>query len=222
MSEKLQPAQEPPESGQADGRTNAQDALTVHLSIDEAAVLLDTTPRNVRRWIAEGKLEGFKDPKGGRGRVVSAASAQMLLEERNSEPGDEKTAQRTDGRTDKGEKSNVRPSVHDGESTALIEQLRGEVEFLRARNAELNAVMMQQARALEASAEAMEKRPALPAPVSVEGLAVGRAETPLNVPKSPAPASETSRERKAPTNPLKAKRRPRPFWMVLLGIRTKD
>jgi hypothetical protein len=70
---------------------------------------------------------------------------------------------------------------------------------LRERVAELNAMVMQTARALpaQASSRAIE-RPVIETTVTTSATAPG-----------------------APSTPAKAPRKPRPFWAVLLGIRPK-
>jgi DNA-directed RNA polymerase specialized sigma24 family protein len=83
--------------------------------------------------------------------------------------------------------------------TAERDREREEVLFLRARNAELNAMVMQTARALPSQESAMAtERPAIEATASTSVAAPG-----------PIPA--------APKAPLK----PRPLWAVLLGIRPR-
>ncbi len=134
---------EPGASGQVDGRTDGQGQPST-LSIDAAATRLDTTARNVRRYIAERKLAAIPDPNG-RGRVVLLSSVEAWEAEAKAE------AKRTDGRTDTRTQNNDRPPVHEDLAAQLLDQLRSENEFLRARNAELNAVVMQQARALESA-----------------------------------------------------------------------
>ena len=78
-------------SGQADGHKTA----SVRLSVSEAAARLDSTPRSVRRWIGEGRLDAEPDPNG-RGRLVSLESVEHLKSERDAET----EATRTSGRTD--------------------------------------------------------------------------------------------------------------------------
>jgi hypothetical protein len=171
-----------------DGQRKGQPTTSVHLSIDETALLFETTPRNVRRWIAERKLEAIEDPKGGRARVIAYEAAQAFKQSRETQNHNKASSGRTDTRTT----HNVQPSVH---SDAMIEQLRGEVEFLRARNAELNAVVMQQARAL---AKQSAETPAIEAASS--------AQQPTSQPQAPRPQPKE----------------PRPLWAVILGVRPKS
>jgi hypothetical protein len=78
---------------------------------------------------------------------------------------------------------------------------REEVEFLRARLAELNAVVMQTARALPQPQER----------AAIEAAPVTTSQTPRETARPP--------ERQTPqTSP---KRAPRPLWALLLGIRSK-
>ncbi len=78
---------------------------------------------------------------------------------------------------------------------------REEVEFLRARVAELNAVVMQTARALSQAQE----RPAIEA-------------APFASPQAPREAGRPPERQTPQTSP---KRAPRPLWALLLGIRPK-
>jgi hypothetical protein len=71
------------------------------------------------------------------------------------------------------------------------------VLFLRARVAELNAVVMQTARAIPSQAQ---ERPAIDA-------------APVSVSQSP-----TARPQERHTSPRRA---PRPLWALLLGIKSK-
>lgn len=210
-----------PLDGHADGRTSGQDAGRVHLSISDAAARLETTPRNVRRWIAEGRLDAEPDPNS-RGRVVSLESVRALEVERDAE----KNATRTSGRTDKGTSAAVRPSVHAEKETPsngggeekgeLVEQLRGEVEFLRARNAELNAIVMQQARALSAFGVGREVAALDQAPAPEKARETGEEQPEKPEPSEPpAPPSERAK------GAVPGKSEPRPLWMVVLGIRPK-
>jgi hypothetical protein len=173
-----------------DGQTIGQLKASVHLSINETALLFETTPRNVRRWIAERKLEAVQDPKGGRARVIPYEAAQAFKQSRDAQTHTKASSGRTDTRTT----HNVQPTVH---SDAMIDQLRGEVEFLRARNAELNAVVMQQARAL--------------AKQSAETPAIEAAASSAHQPTYQPQAQRTQ-----------TKREPRPLWAVILGIRPKS
>ena len=207
---------------QADGRTDGQSTVSVHLSISDAAARLDTTPRNVRRWIAEGRLDAEPDPKGGRGRVVTLESVRALEVERDAE----KSAVRTDGRTDTRTKAAVRPPVHEEKSDSepleggrgeLVEQLRGEVDFLRARNAELNAIVMQQARALSSFGAGREIAALDQAPGAAE-----RAEMPGEQRKTPEPTETMPRPPARATAPFPARKEARPLWQVILGIRPKE
>ena len=199
-------------SGQADGHKTA----SVRLSVSEAAARLDSTPRSVRRWIGEGRLDAEPDPNG-RGRLVSLESVEHLKSERDAET----EATRTSGRTDTRTQNPVRPAVREpGDESEInlspgrgrgemIEQLRSEVEFLRARNAELNAVIMQQARALSSLGSARELE-SVPEPIEKPGE---RRETPERT-ETPARPPER-REKRFPT-------KARPLWQVILGIRPKE
>jgi hypothetical protein len=156
--------------------------------------------------------------------VVSLESVSALEVERDAE----KDAARTSGRTDKRTNPAVRPSVHEAENKApslgkgeekgeLVEQLRGEVEFLRARNAELNAIVMQQARALSSFGTGREVA-ALDAPGPEK-----RAEMDAEQRETPEPTGSPARpsEREERAFPAKIEREARPLWMVILGIRPK-
>jgi hypothetical protein len=209
-----------PES-QADGRTSGQSAVSVHLSISDAAARLDTTPRNVRRWIAEGRLDAEPDPKGGRGRVVSLESVRAWEVERDAE----KQATRTSGRTDTRTNPAVRPPVHEEKSDfetlsggrgELVEQLRGEVDFLRARNAELNAIVMQQARALSSFGAGREIAALDEAPGAAE-----RSEMPEKQRKTPEPTETPARPLARKIGAFPSRKEARPLWQVVLGIRPK-
>ncbi len=139
--------------------------MSVHLSVDEVAALLITTPRNVRRFIADGTLPAMPNPSGARGRVVPSEAVHALKEKRETDKG-------TDGQADT---KRVRPPVRERfVDEGLVEHLRGEVEFLRARNAELNAVVMQQARAL---ATQTVERPAIEAASQSVGSAQNRTDS---------------------------------------------
>jgi excisionase family DNA binding protein len=95
----------------------------------------------------------------------------------------------------------------DGERDTLLAHLQGEVEFLRARNAELNAVVMQQARALASSTQ---ERPVLEIQAAPESE-IKPSRGPVETARPPMPTAP-------PTAP---KREPRPLWAVILGIRPK-
>jgi hypothetical protein len=205
-----------------DGQPNAADgpaAMSAEsvtnekaVTVTQAADILRTTPRNVRRWIAQNKLKAIPNPDGP-GRLILMSAVRDFQDTRNQEPLDQADNRRTNARTDTRTSGDVRPPS-DPTAAQLLEQMRSEIEHLRARTAEQNAIIMQQARALadtqaKLSAAESELRQLPPAG---------------NMDQEPHPEPLTPSAAHSPTGPVNAaemplKREPRPLWKVILGIR---
>ncbi len=207
------------------------------LTVAEAAARLQVSERTIKRRIAAGEWAARYEPLpgGGRRRLLHFAAQGPNAEDvRDTGTGDTKatakdvrdTAPNANalpaGTSDNASASSARDTrdVRDiggpaPDAQALLQERdaalaardaalaerdreRDEVQFLRTRMTELNAVMMQQARALDAARE----RPALEAE------------------QSPAPQSVQAQG--LPKVPQRATRKPRPLWMLVLGLRWKD
>ena len=236
-------------SGQADksGRTDGQERDLSTLSVDETAALLSTTARNVRRYIAEGKLPAIQSPSG-RGRLIPKHEALLFQRDRTDKApqvdgrtkpewtkrtSSKRTDKEADGQADKAQRRDVSTgllSTLESDKSAQILALtaqrdaaqaeaaqlrkerdreREEVEFLRARVAELNAVVMQTARAIPSQTK---ERPIIEtAPFVTPSAPVAPANPPGNAPN---PQSQEQKRRGH-------RREARPLWAVILGIRPK-
>ncbi len=149
------------------------------LTVSQAAARLKCSDKSIRRKIERGELEAHKvkTATGQEWRIKFGTVPDVQELDRpgldretdtdgqvtDSKSGETDTLPDTPGQTD---------GHSDGHLPALVEHLQGEVEFLRARNAELNAVVMQQARALESAQHRAALVEATAAPQSAPGVPV--------------------------------------------------
>jgi hypothetical protein len=199
------------------------------LTVSQLAPRLQISERTIKRRVASGEWESRFEalPSGGRKLLLWLPSQAPEPSARATSDSERDTGRDTSAKAGSVASDKARPAGTDATSDkrdserdtsgpkvselqAQIKRLQGErdrereeVLFLRARVAELNAVVMQTARAIPNQAQ---ERAVIDALLQPQGQG--------------AQTSQTEPPRGKETAP-KERREPRPLWALLLGIRPK-